>query len=127
MRWLTHRTWSRAGLGLLALGLAEAATIAPAAAQIDSREGIALQNQIYALRQEMQQLRDQMARGGGGSPSAIAPRAYPSAQPNDLVAQLLTRVDALEEQVRQLRGQQDETRYALQRQGADLGKRIDDL
>jgi TolA-binding protein len=46
---------------------------------------------------------------------------------NDLVAQLLTRVDALEEQVRQLRGRIDETQNQTQRQGADLNKRIDDL
>jgi TolA-binding protein len=43
------------------------------------------------------------------------------------VAQLLTRVDALEDQVRQLRGRIDETQNQLQQQNADLGKRIDDL
>jgi TolA-binding protein len=43
------------------------------------------------------------------------------------LAQLLTRVDALEEQVRQLRGRIDETQNQLQRQNDDLGKRIDDL
>jgi hypothetical protein len=77
---------------------------APANAQVDSREGIALQNQVYQLRQELRALQDQMASGGGGG--SRPPVYAPSPQPyggNDLVAQLLTRVDALEEQVRQLR------------------------
>lgn len=120
MRWLTNRTLGLAGLGLLAIGLMQ-----PAQAQIDSREGIALQNQIYQLRQELQQLRDQGPRGGG-SASSVRP-SYPTAPSNDLVTQLLTRVDSLEEQVRQLRGQLDETQHQQQTQAADLGKRIDDL
>jgi TolA-binding protein len=102
---------------------------APAIAQIDSREGIALQNQIYQLRQELKALQDQMVRGGGAA--ASRPPVYtPSPQSSgsgDLVAQLLTRVDSLEEQVRQLRGRIDETQNQVQRQQADLGKRIDDL
>jgi TolA-binding protein len=39
----------------------------------------------------------------------------------------LARVDALEDQVRQLRGRIDETQNEVQRQGADLGKRMDDM
>ena len=34
-------------------------------AQIDSREGIALQNQIYQLRQDLRTLQDHASRGGG--------------------------------------------------------------
>jgi TolA-binding protein len=89
-------------------------------AQIDSREGIALQNQIYLLRQELQQLRDQAARGG-------APTRGGSVSGNDMVVQLLSRVDVLEEQVRQLRGRIDEAHNQMQRQNADLTKKIDDL
>jgi TolA-binding protein len=105
------------------------ASIAPVRAQVDSREGIALQNQIYQLRQELKAAEDQMSRGGG---SNIRPPAYAPAQQlpgggNDLLAQLLTRVDALEDQVRQLRGRIDETQNQVQRQNDDLGKRIDDL
>jgi TolA-binding protein len=101
----------------------------PAYAQVDSREGIALQNQIYQLRQELKSVQDQAARGGG---SGIRPPAYPPpAQQqyggNELVTQLLTRVDSLEDQVRQLRGRIDETQNQLQRQNDILGKRIDDL
>lgn len=93
-------------------------------AQIDSREGIALQNQIYQLRQDLQMLRGDAARG------------YPGAGPGpgsgaggggDIAAQLLSRVQAMEEQVRQLRGRIDETQNLLARQNADLSKRIDDL
>jgi TolA-binding protein len=105
-----------------------AVSIAPTQAQVDSREGIALQNQIYQLRQELKAAEDQMARGGGsgGRAPTYAPTPLQSAG-NDMVAQLLTRVDALEDQVRQLRGRIDETQNQLQRQNDDLGKRIDDL
>jgi TolA-binding protein len=103
------------------------ASTIPAVAQVESREGIALQNQILELRRQMQALQDQANRGGG-SPTNLG-RAYPqpSTGGSDLVAQLLSRVDALEEQVRQLRGRVDETQNEVQRQGADLGKRIDDM
>ena len=103
------------------------ASTMPAVAQVESREGIALQNQILELRRQMQALQDQANRGGG-SPTNLG-RAYPqpSTGGSDLVAQLLSRVDALEEQVRQLRGRVDETQNEVQRQGADLGKRIDDM
>ncbi len=96
----------------------------PALAQMDSREGIALQNQLYQLRQELQMLRDQVGRGGG---AMVAPSGRGSSADGSMVAQLLTRVDALEEQVRQLRGRIDETQYQMQRQNADLTKRIEDL
>jgi len=110
---------------LLLAGLAAS----PALAQVDSREGIALQNQIYQLRQQVQGLQDQVARGGGGGgaprPTYVVPPS--SGGSGDLVTQLLTRVDSLEEQVRQLRGQIQQTQNQVDRQGADLGKRIDDL
>jgi TolA-binding protein len=110
---------------IMAALLLLAGAVAPARAQVDSREGIALQNEIYQLRQELRSLQDQTARGGGS-------RQAPSAPPiqgggGELVAQLLTRVDALEEQVRQLRGRIDETQNRVQRQNDDLSKRIDDL
>ena len=109
----------RAATWLVALALALPGS---AAAQIDSREGIALQNQILQLRRDLQDLQVQrpvsvpVPRGGGGpGPSS------------DIVAQLLDRITALEDQVRVMRGQLDETSNALQRQNADLSKRIDDL
>jgi TolA-binding protein len=104
--------------------------VAPARAQIETREGIALRDQIDELRHEVQVLQDQVSRGGeGGSMFGAAPRApaSPSGGGNDMIAQLLVRVDQLEDQVRQLRGRTDELQNQLQRQADDLGKRIDDL
>ncbi len=104
----------------LAAGLAFALLLAPisaAWAQIDSREGIALQNQVYQLRQELQTLRADIARSGGGY----------SGGGNDAAAQLLSRVQAMEEQLRQLRGRIDETQNLVNRHHADVLKRIDDL
>jgi TolA-binding protein len=104
------------------------ASIAPVHAQVDSREGIALQNEIYQLRAELKAAEDQMARNGPGDRAPVyAPTPLQNGGGNDMVAQLLTRVDALEEQVRQLRGRIDETQNQIQQQNADLGKRIDDL
>ena len=59
--------------GLAAFGVAALlATTAPAgwAQDVSSREGIALQNQILALRQEVEQA--QSSRGGDGSAPAAA-------------------------------------------------------
>lgn len=106
-----------------------AAPSSPARAQVDSREGIALQNEIYQLRQELKSVEDQAARGGNGSGSRLPAYAPPPQQSggNDLIAQLLTRVDTLEDQVRQLRGQIDETDNQQHRLSDDLNKKIDDL
>jgi TolA-binding protein len=101
--------------------------LAVAQTQIDSREGIALQNQIYQLRQELKALEDQAARGGGRPQGYTAPQPPPPQYSGDIVAQLLTRVDSLEDQVRQLRGRVEQLENGLQQQNADLGKRIDDL
>lgn len=122
---------SRIAVFLLAAVLALAVPPAVAMAQVDSREGIALQNQIYQLRQEIQSLRDQAGRGGGGGGSSVLSgrgSGPPGSSPGgDMVAQLLTRVDGLEDQVRQMRGRIDELQNQMQRQNADLGKRVEDL
>ena len=103
------------------LPLLVAACMAPglARAQMDSREGIALQNQILELRRDLQALQSnggapppQVSRGGGSS---------------ELAAQLLDRVATLEEQVRRLRGQVDEQGNLFLRQSNDLAKQIADL
>ena len=109
-----------------ALGLSAAS---PARAQMESREGIALQNQILELRHQLQDLRNQGAQGGG-APVYQTPPAY---QPpggggsNDLSATLLDRVTQLEDQVRQLRGRIDEIDNSRQQAEADLSKQIGDL
>ncbi len=100
----------------------------PAAAQMETREGIALQNQILELQREIQVLSQRNA--GGGYPAYPAPGGYPPASStanSDIVTRLLTRVDALEGAVRELRGRVEELNNQIQQQTAQLGKRLDDL
>lgn len=101
-----------------------------ARAQIDSREGIALQNQIMELRQQLEALRQQPpARPGSTAlyqPTPLAPAAGAGGT-NALSAQLLDRVQRLEEAVRDLRGQIDDANNTRQQQYDQLNKRIDDL
>ncbi len=103
-------------LCVLALSLSH-----PAFAQMDSREGIALQNQILELRRDLQAMQGQRGlpppqplRGGGGGGS-------------DLAAALLDRVTTLEDEVRRLRGQLDEQTNASRRQNDVLAKQVADL
>lgn len=102
------------GLGLLC------ALAVPARAQMDSREGIMLQNQILELRRDMQS----MQQRGSSGPSYAAPSGGGG---SGLEAQLLDRVQTLEEQVRRLRGQLDEQSNTLRRSQESLAKQIDDM
>ncbi|WP_421991606.1 hypothetical protein [Roseococcus sp.] len=86
---------------VLFLGLTLLAT--PAVAQMDSREGIALQNQILQLRQEMEQMR----RGGGGSLPPPSPSRGGSGGGSELVGPLLDRVNTLQDETSRLRGRVD--------------------
>jgi TolA-binding protein len=97
----------------------------PALAQMDSREGIALQNQILELRRDLQILQGQIGQGGGRG-SDYAPRPAPGGG-SEISAQLLDRVQNLEDAVRTLRGRIDELQNGQQRMQADLQKQIDDL
>lgn len=94
----------RAAPLLLVLALAAA----PAAAQVETREGIALQNQILQLRQEIEMLRRQGVGGGMAAPRPTAP-----VTPGDLTAQLLDRISRLEEEVRALRGRAETAEFQL--------------
>lgn len=111
----------------LALGLVLAAP-GGARAQMDSREGIALQNQILELRRDLQVLREQMGRGG--TPSYAPVPSFPrggGGNGGEMLAQLLDRVANLEEQVRRIHGRQDELANRVQRLGEDLTKQVGDL
>jgi TolA-binding protein len=120
------------GLAVLSLGTCLAAM--PAHAQIDSREGIALQNEILELRQQLtplQQLQGE-ATGGGGQSSLPPPTPEGGAPPmaggsGDVVAQLVVRVSALEEQMRTLEGRVSELENTEHRDHDDLAKQIGDL
>ncbi|AOX19227.1 tetratricopeptide repeat protein [Kozakia baliensis] len=106
----------------LAVGLL-LGTAGVAQAQITSREGIELQNQIQQLGQQVNQL--QTNGGGNNAPQASAP---PTNLPGgDLTAQLLERVSALEEQNREMRGQLDQLTNQVQQQNASLSKQISDM
>lgn len=123
MRWSSCRALTMAALPLLVLAAS------PAAAQMESREAISLQDQILELRRELQALQAQQGGAAAPAPYSVQP-AYPAPPGGgeaDTVAQLLTRVSALEDQMRELRGRVDELDNAVQRMGADLGKQIDDL
>ncbi len=114
-------------LPLLILAAAMAAGIAapsrPALAQIESREGIALQNQILQLRAEIEQMR----RGGSAlaAPSLPPPGRGGGALPGgqvELLNQLLERTGRLEEEVRLLRGRVEEMEFRNRQLAADLEK-----
>ena len=96
-------------------------TSVPALAQLDSREAIALQNQILELRQQIQ---TQQQRPGAAPPVYRPERGGAD---GGLTAQLLDRVATLEDQSRELRGQVDRLVNAQQRQSEELAKQIGDL
>ncbi len=114
---MTMRFW-------LALGAALACA-SPAAAQIESREAIALQNQIQELRRDLQALQ----RSGVGGGSALAPPVAPGgggAGQQELLTRLLERVAALETDLRLLRGKSDEMEHTLRQLQASVEKNAAD-
>ncbi len=97
----------------------------PAWAQMDSREGIALQNQILELRRDLQAVQNQR-----GAPTPIQPYRNSGTAPQgggEIAAQLLDRVQSMEDEIRRLHGQLDEQSNAARRQNDDLSKQIADL
>lgn len=105
----------------------------PAQAQIESREAIALRNQILEVQHELDQLRAQVETGRGyNQGSALGgnyrqPAPSSAAASGDLVATLLQQVSSLQDQVRTLRGQVDDLTNKTDQQLADLGKKVTDL
>ncbi len=118
------KAWAAAlarGLRLLAVLVGPVLLGSPAMAQMDSREGIALQNQILQLRQEMEQMRSR----GGSLPPPSSSRA--PAGGGELVGQLLDRVSTLEEEVRRQRGRVDVLENQNRRLAEDLEKLRGDM
>jgi TolA-binding protein len=107
--------------------LAAALRPGPAAAQVDSREGIALQNQILELRREMQDLERGGGQGGGGQGAAMRPVPQAAPASGDLTAQLLDRVSQLEDRTRSLRGRVDQLQNQVAQQQQDFAKQLGDL
>ncbi len=115
----------RPAVALLGLVVA-AASGGTARAQIESREGISLQNQILELRHELEQVEN----GGGGGPVAPpigAQSGATGAVDPGLAPQLLDRVQTLEQQVRDMRGELDQLANQVQQQNATLSKQISDM
>jgi TolA-binding protein len=119
--------------GLLAI-LLMAAPCGTAFAQMDSREAIDLQNQIAELRQEIQQMQNAQQTGNQAppnyAPQPMAPYPGQGSGPtggNDTVADLVVRISALEETVRDQQGRIDDLTNQLQRTHDDLTKQIGDL
>ncbi len=113
---------SLARLLVLLATLAPVAVALPARAQVESREGIALQNQILQLRQEL----DQARRGGFASAPALAPPARAGGG-GELVGALLDRVSALEDEIRRLRGQAEQNDYRIRQLQGTVEKLQGDL
>lgn len=105
-------------LGVVVLGWL-LAVAPPAAAQIDSREAIALQNQILQLRNEVEQLR----RGG----VSAAPSSGGGRGGGEVSGALLERVGRLEEEVRRMRGRLDELDFANRQMAQALEKLQGDM
>ena len=113
-------------IGLAAL----AATGGPARAQLESREAISLQNQILELRHELEQ--SQGAGGATVAPPIAGGGGSSGEQPaggdlSGIAPQLLDRVQTLEGQVRDLRGELDQLSNQVQQQNAALSKQVGDL
>jgi len=118
---------SRFGPAIAVVACLTAAGMPQARAQVQSREGIALQNQILELRRDLQQTQSQQGRQGSNTYRQPPSDNTQPAGSSDINAQLLDRVTQLEDQVRALRGRIDEVDNARQRQGDDLNKQIGDL
>lgn len=102
------------GLGLSVLNLLP---LQPAQAQVETREGIALQNQILQLRQEVEMLRRGGATvmpapvQGGSSLGGSRPVPQGGASQPELVGALLDRVSRLEEDLRTVRGRAEQSEF----------------
>lgn len=106
-----------------------------ASAQMDSREGISLQNQILELRHEVENLG---GSGGNGNGPPVAPpmgggqyRGNNNGNGNGdgtgLTPQLLDRVQTLEDEVRTMRGELDQLTNQVQQQNAAVTKQLADM
>ncbi|HTQ69930.1 MAG TPA: hypothetical protein VMH92_00345 [Acidocella sp.] len=95
---------------------------------IQSQEGIALQNEILQMQQQLQQLQGQGGNGGsslGGN--AAPPPSSGGSGDNSLVANLLNQVQQLQSQVQVLNGQVSQLQHQVDTQHDQTEKEIGDL
>ena len=118
------------------LVLATAAALLPLAqaraqSMIQSQEGIALQNEIDQLQGQLQQLQNNSGGNGGsvlGGSSAPAPASSGgSAADRGMMANLLTQVQQLQQQVQDLSGKVDQLQNQVNTQHDATEKEVGDL
>jgi TolA-binding protein len=99
------------------------------AQMISSREGIALENQILELRQQLQQ----QSQGGNGGSALAAPHGnYGAEAPGQsaasaMIPNLLQQVQTLQDEVQSLRGRVDTLEHEVATQHDELNQEIGDL
>ncbi len=96
---------------------------------VQSQEGIALENQILQLQQQVQQLQ---AGGGGSGGSALGGQSAPDDSnatnpPSSIVTSLLNQVQQLQSQIQDLNGKVDTLQNQVTTQNAAMEKEIGDL
>jgi len=98
---------------------------------IQSQEGIALENQILQLQQQVQQMQ---GSGGGGGGSSLGGNSPPPPEQNggaapdaSIVTNLLNQVNQLQSQVQDLSGRVDTLQNQVNTQNAAMEKEIGDL
>lgn len=96
---------------------------------IQSQEGIALQNEILQLQQQVQKIHSAGGQGNGGSAlgDSAAPASSASSGANSLLPSLLTQVQQLQSQVDTLNGQVSELQHQLTTQNAQTQQEIGNL
>jgi len=114
---------------LLAIGFAVGLTPGAARAQmISSREGIALQNQIFALRQEVQALQQNQGGNGGSVLGRSQPEGSgPGTAGGALLPTMVQQVQQLQDEVQSLRGRVDNLEHEVATQNDQINKEIGDL
>ena len=113
---------------LPALALASLIPLGAARAQmISSREGIALENQILALRQQVQALQQNNSGGSVLAPSQRPPYSGNPGAANPLLPNMLQQVQTLEDQVQSLRGRVDTLEHEVATQHDEIKQEIGNL
>jgi TolA-binding protein len=130
---IMRRTLLIAALPLTLAALSAAPINIAHAQMVTSREGIALENQILALRQQVQQLQTSQSNGNDNGNSALGASQPLSsgtgsaAGANALLPNLLQQVQTLQDQVQNLRGRVDTLEHEVATQHDELKQQIGDL
>ncbi len=121
-----------ATLPLILVALGGAPVKTAHAQMVTSREGIALENQILALRQQMQQVQSGQNNGQNNGASTLgnsqpALSGGQAAGASALLPNLLQQVQTLQDQVQSLRGRVDTLEHEVATQHNELKQQIGDL